>query len=109
MNVEDRESQAVFFYGNMKKKTLKTDNKINQYIVILNLAGIEYKAKSDTILEGLEMLKPELIKSRGILKIKKGKLETEILMWPIQVKRLLINKTYREILQKRLNLALKII
>jgi len=91
----------------MKKKTLKTDSKTNQYIVILNLAGIEYEVKADTILKGLEMLKPELIKSCGILKVKKGKLETEILMRPLQIKRLLVNKTYREILDKRLNLALK--
>ena len=91
----------------MKKKTLKTDSKTNQYIVILNLAGIKYKAKADTILEGLEMLKPELIKSCGILKVKKGKLETEILMRPLQIKRFLVNKTYREILDKRLNLAFK--
>ena len=89
----------------MDMKTKKPIKEI--YSVELKLADKIYKAKADTILKGLEMLKPELIKSCGILKVKKGKLETEILMRSLQIKRLLVNKTYREILDKRLNLALK--
>ena len=112
MNVEDRESQAVFFYGNMKKQTkiktkLSVPNRPDFYIK-LTIADKIYEAETNTILEALESLRLDnFIKGKGILKVKKGKLETEILLWPRQLKRLMMNKIYRAILQKRLLNSLK--
>jgi len=70
----------------------------------LKLNEKEYKATGKTILEGLnKLLKADgVVKTRGILKVKKGKKSFEMILYPFVLKRLYINKLSRELLQKRI-------
>jgi len=48
-----------------------------------------------------------LLKSKGIITVKFGKLQAEINLYPLSIKRLLSNKTAQEIFEKRMLQAIK--
>ncbi len=94
-----------------KKKSLpkikKADNepKNKAYSAVLDCGGVFFKSTGETIIECLEQLKPT-IKGRSTLTITKGKLSVSKNLYPLQLRKLLINKVFRQILDKQLNVAL---
>lgn len=86
------------------KKEIKPKEKSSgDYEVLLKLGDKEHKISAPTIRLALETIKPAIVKSKGILIVKKGKLKTEMRLTLFQVKRLMINKVYKILLDKRLN------
>lgn len=85
---------------NMKKKIIK---KIKLYSVSLTILGVETKIKADTLLEAFDMIKPEMVKGKAIMVVNKGKLKAEMVFYPFQLKRLMNNKYFKMLIEKRLN------
>lgn len=78
-----------------------------KYRVSLKLATKTYTKIAPSITEALEKMEPEhLTKSRGVFKITYNKLKSEIMLFPLPMKRLFVNKTARLIFQKRMIAAL---
>lgn len=92
-----------------KKKVVEKPKSTQQnaYSVVLSFGEYECKSSGETIEEALGNLKPEVIKSAGKLVVKSGKNTAEIIVYPRQVKRFLVNRFCRIFLDKRLNLMLK--
>lgn len=82
-------------------------SKKKPYSVSLTIGDKELVANGNSILEALDTFKPELVKSKAILRVTFSKQHAELLLYPFQLKRLMVNKTFRIILDKRLNAALK--
>jgi len=89
----------------MTKAKPKTEK---PYSAILQLNNQEYKAKGETLLEAIELLEVDDIKTDGLLIVKKGKLKAERKFNRIfKLKKLFNNKTLRIIIAKNLELAMK--
>jgi len=88
-----------------KEKPIVAESK--NYSISLFSLDKEYKFNTDTIFEAFEQLKPASIKGKSILKVSKGNLKAEIVLYPFQVRRLLVNKFSKMLLEKRLNSMLK--
>lgn len=67
----------------------------------------KYNSQGGTILECLNNLRFDLTKTAGILTVTDGNKKAERIMRPLHLKRLLVNKTYRELLQKQLLFLMK--
>lgn len=65
-----------------------------------------YKATGGSVLECLEQLKPDMIKSRGVLTAWKGDRSSRIIVRPIVIKRMMVMPVMRDILNKRLSMNL---
>ena len=91
-----------------KKQKTKEPTKRGAFSVCLQVNNKEYKADGDNLLECLENLKkPELLKTKSIFIIKRGKLTaTKSLNIP-QMRRLYGNTTTRSIFAKNLSMVLK--
>jgi hypothetical protein len=73
-----------------------------QYKVSLKLGDLTFTKIASSIVAALEKMEPKhLSKAKGVLTVSSGGLKTEMLMYPPQLKRLFINKTAREMFQKR--------
>jgi hypothetical protein len=77
------------------------------YSVTLLLGGKEHRIEADTIFDAVSQFSPDLIKGRGIITVLHGALKSEVTLHPLQLRRLFVNKTARELFQKRMTLALK--
>jgi hypothetical protein len=77
------------------------------YLLSLSVADHTYKGEGDTILEALEQIKPTVIKGKAVFNLTFGDLSSELVMYPLVLKRLFVNKISREIFQKRMGAALK--
>lgn len=73
------------------------------YSVSLKFSDKTYKFSANTIQEALDKIKPDIVKSKGVLFVKKGKLKTEMVVNPVVLRRMVRNPTLRRILDKRLN------
>lgn len=76
------------------------------YEINLDIAGVKYKSKSDSIEQGLEMLGVPKTMKMGIIKVKQGKKEAQLKLNPRMLRKVSFNKITREIIQKRLNFLL---
>lgn len=77
------------------------------YTIKLQFSESVTKTQGKTVLEALEKLQPKVIKGKGILTVSKGlNLKKDMILYPQMAKRLLVNKVYREILDKRFTQAL---
>ena len=93
-----------------KKKAISQETKSTQqnaYSVVLSFGDVGCGSSGDTIEFALSELKPTVIKSMGLLSVTKGDKKAEIDIRPFQVKKMLVNKFYRIILDKRLNMLMK--
>ena len=77
------------------------------YSVSLSILGKETKLQGNSLVEIFDLIKPEVVKGKAIMTIKKGNLKAEHMFYPHQLKRLMVNKTMKQIWEKRLNLMLK--
>ena len=95
--------------SSVKKKKTSTNISGNRsaFFVELKLDNKTHKTNGNDILEAINKLEINLIKCAGLLSAKSGKEKAEIVLYPHQIRRLIVNNTYREILAKRLKLALK--
>ena len=76
-----------------------------------NLEGVDNVYYGETILSCLEQFANEflgksLAKGKTVLLMEKGGLKSDQFLYPIHTKRLFFNKTYREILAKKLTVKL---
>jgi len=85
--------------------TLKEE--IKPFTVTLVVDNISYGAKGDTIAEALEKIRPTMIRNKGIITATKDGMKSEIFLYPILMRRMLVNKMYRTILDRRLTSLLK--
>lgn len=77
------------------------------YKVELNFGLKKYEAKGETIIDCFNQLVSEdPIKGYAMLKVKRGDSEYQIRLNPLQMRRFLINKVYKQILEKRFLLSL---
>lgn len=91
---------------NLKKTSTSKNGIRSVFFVELKLHNETYKAEGNNLVEAIEKIKPEIVKCEGTLKVKKGKLKAEIVLYPRFIKRLLVNGTYREIIAKRLGISM---
>ena len=78
-----------------------------KYTVFLKDSEKTQKYEAETIAEGLAMIQIPLPKGPYKLKVSNGKKETqEKLLYPPRIKRIMINKIYRAILEKQFMIAL---
>jgi len=77
------------------------------YSVSLNIFGKETKYEGNTLFEIFDMIKPDTLRGKAILIVKKEGLKSEIILKPFQLKRLMFSDAFRQILNKRINLLLK--
>lgn len=78
-----------------------------KYKLSLKLPDKTYTNSAATIVEALEVLNPEHLKSKVIVGVQYGTKYAEVLLWPRMMKKLLVNKIFKELFQKRMILALK--
>ena len=91
-----------------KKKVKLTEPKRPAYFFSLDLGGVISESESDSIIEGLSALQyPYIIKTKGVLVVRKGTLKSEIRLTPFQVKKMKISKYFRIIQEKRIENLLK--
>ncbi len=60
-----------------------------------------YTVDSASILDGLNSIKPEHIKGKCIVRAEKGGKSTERVMYPVLLRKFLINKTFKALIDKR--------
>ena len=84
-----------------KKEVPKT------YSVTLNIAGKDHTFKADNVADALINFQPLKLGGKAILTIKKDGKEFSRPIYPYNLKRLYVNKTFRAIFQKQMELMLK--
>ena len=97
-------------YKHQHKKTIKeknTGDEKNIFSVSFVFDDQTTTIKSKTILEALEKFKQELIKSKCVLVVKKGKNKFEQIWYPARLRKLTMNSILREITEKRILMALQ--
>ena len=77
------------------------------YSVDLETSGEVFNFKGDSLFEIFNKLSPAIVKGKSILKVEKGGLKTEIVLYQFQLKRLMLSKVFKQIFEKRLNNRLK--
>jgi hypothetical protein len=79
-----------------------------KYRVSLKLPDKTHTKVADSIMEGLEKLPvPHFWKSKAIIQVEFGKKRAEVYFWPFALRKLFVNKMSKQLLSKRLQLALK--
>ena len=96
-----------------KKTAKKTAKKITRriaksYSVILEVNSKKYKAKGETLLEAIQFLKVDQVKTAGILTAQKGRLTAQRRFNRIfKLKRLFTNRILQIIVAKNLEAVMK--
>ena len=80
---------------------------MSEYSVVLTVLGKESRYKADTLVEIFDQLKPDVVKGKAILVVSKGKLKAEAMLYPFQLKRLMVSKVMKAIWAKRLETRLQ--
>jgi len=94
----------------MAKKTTTKKTEAAGFLVVLSWGDKSVSHSGETILECLDAFTNDEVLNLGgkcFLDVKNGDRSAGILLWPRLVKRMLINKLSRELLQKRLLQSLK--
>ncbi len=79
-----------------------------KYKVSLKCPDKTYSKNADSIIEAFEAMDlPRFYKAKTVITVTYGKLSAELFLPIFQMRKLLINKIARQLLQKRLLLALK--
>ena len=77
------------------------------FVVSLQSGDNIYSTNSVTIIEGIEALKEHRIKTKAVLKVQHDNKQSMLILYPNLSRRLNMNRIYREILSKRLLIALR--
>lgn len=78
------------------------------FSITFDYGGEQYKAQGNTILDALKKIKaPTWWKSKAVITVTHGKQSSELLAYPMILKRLFINNTYQLIFEKRMLTMLK--
>jgi hypothetical protein len=74
-----------------------------KYRVSLKLASNTYTRIAPSIVEALERMRPEhMSKAKAVITVSSKRVKRQIVLFPIQTKRLFANRIAREIFQKRM-------
>jgi hypothetical protein len=65
-----------------------------------------YTVDSVSILDGLNSIKPEHIKGKCIIRAERGGKSTERVMYPVLLRKFLINKNFKVLMDKRFSIVL---
>lgn len=92
-----------------KTKTKVARVKSKKFKLSLDFGDLHYQAKGDSVIEAMENLKVDRfhIQGFGIFTLESGKKKAELKYTPFLIRRLLVNRTSRELFQKRILLNLK--
>ena len=83
-------------------------NRSPKYKVSLKLPDKTYSKSASTPLQAIQALqRPVFFKSKGIIQLTYGKLKAETWMYPVLLRKLFNNPMSKQLLAKRLSLALK--
>lgn len=80
----------------------KIEKPASRYICVLEGGGSSFNCEGETVIECLEKLEPPVIKSRFTLTVKEGEKSAQVNLVPVKIKRLMVNKMLRQILEKQL-------
>jgi hypothetical protein len=72
------------------------------FTVSLAIGGEVYTAKADTVVAAVEQLTPGPLKGKGVITVFSGDKKSELMAYPIFLKRLFVNPTARLIFEKRM-------
>jgi len=83
-----------------------------KYKVNLRVAEKDYKGEGNSVLEGIDMAvgkldKSMLIKCANYISVEFGKQKADSVLYPIILRRVLVNNVAREILAKKMSIMLK--
>jgi hypothetical protein len=79
-----------------------------KYRVSLRLGNNVQTKIAPSIVEALNKMEPQYFsKAKAIISVSVGKLKAQVMLFPIYTRRLFINKTAKEVFQKRMIGALK--
>ena len=90
-----------------KQKIVLEEEAKKPYTVNVLIDNISYTAKGNTMAEALSLIKPKIKRNKATITVLKDELKSEIFLYPILVRRMLVNKMYRNILDSRLNKLMK--
>lgn len=79
--------------------------KVYPYLITLRGSGQVLEEKCETPYEGIQKLKPDVLKSTFVISVRKGDNYFEKLMPLMLVKRMLVSDFYRQVLGKMLKNA----
>lgn len=89
-----------------KKVDIDTTEKSYPYYVFLESDGEKCATRGDTVLEALNLLAPQVIKSRYLLRVTKGEKTSQMYVYPAKLRKILASEVWRQILDKRFTQAL---
>ena len=72
----------------------------------MDIGGESLSVGGSSIEECLSLIKPKHIKGKAIFRVEKGEKTFQRIFFPFQVKRLLVNKIYRQIVDKQMKVML---
>ena len=90
-----------------KSEAIKKQNNAEDYSVSLVFPYKTYKVRAKTILACLELLKPDVVKGKCLLRVEKDGKKSEMAWYPFRLRKLLNNPILRQITEKRMNLSLR--
>jgi hypothetical protein len=79
----------------------------NLFTVSLTVAGETYKATDKTVIAALNKINPAQMKARGLFVVTHDGKRSERQMFPLQIRKLLINETFKQIFEKQMVSTLK--
>ena len=81
--------------------------KKGDYVLTAFITGRESKVDGNSLMECFDKLeKSNVVKGKCVLSVQKGELRSTMQLSPMKVKRLFMNKVFRTIIEKQLNLRL---
>lgn len=89
------------------KKKQPSKQSSGTYHLTFKMGDLLYTADSDSLLDAIEQIQPPLVKYSAIVTLVAGDLHAETRLPPIFIRRMLVNKITRQILGKRLSMALR--
>jgi len=77
------------------------------FTVCLQVAKDHYSATGKNVVEALDKIQPPHIKAKGLFVVSHDGKQSQFQMYPAEIKKLLINKTFKVVFEKRMLLMLK--
>ena len=85
----------------------KKKKKPKPYLLVLSGAVTGQKIECDSIVEGLSQFNLSDLRGKTVLEVHEGEKKAQRMFYPLALRRLLINKVAKEILNKRFTNALR--
>lgn len=91
----------------IRKTSERHEEKQNVYSIVLDIGGTKYETSGETISEAIAKLSPAKLGGKSIVTVTREDKNYSFPIVPFQLRRLLVNKMYQAIFQKRIEPFLK--